>query len=137
MKTSYEAIVTSQGGRNGHIRSNDGILDMKVSLPKSLGGDEKHTNPEQLFAAGYAACFENAVIHMGRAKKLNVQDSKVTASVRLNMSEGGSADLAVRLLVSLPHLEDEIAKQLVSEAHKVCPYSKATKGNIDVTLDVE
>ncbi len=109
---------------------------MKVSLLKVLGGDEKHTNPEQLFAAGYSACFENAVIYLGRNQKLDVQDSKVTATVKLIM-EYGSSNLAVHLLVGLPHLEKETAKKLVDDAHKICPYSKATRGNIEVILDIE
>ena len=136
MKISYETTVTSQGGRSGHVHSNDGVIDMKVSLPKVLGGDEKYTNPEQLFAAGYSACFENAVIYLGRNQKMNVQDSKVTATVKLIM-EGGVSKLAVHLLVGLPHMEKETAKKLVDEAHKICPYSKATRGNIEVILDVE
>ena len=136
MKAVYEAVVTSQGGREGHIRSSDGILNMQVSLPKSMGGNEQHTNPEQLFAAGYAACFENALIHMAKIKKLSAQDSKVTASVSLNMDARGGVDLSVRLAVSLPHLEKEVAEKLIADAHKTCPYSKATKGNIEVTIEL-
>ena len=136
MKAVYEAVVTSQGGREGHVVSNNGILDLKVSLPKSMGGNEEHTNPEQLFAAGYAACFENAVIHIARVKKVSAEDSKVVARVSLNAAGAGDLNLAVRLEVSLPHLEKTVAEQVIAEAHKVCPYSKATKGNIDVEIEL-
>lgn len=136
MKTLYEAIVTSQGGREGHIRSSDGILDMSVSLPKSMGGNEKNTNPEQLFAAGYAACFENALIHIAKLQKISAQDSKVTASVSLNMGADGGFNLAVRMAVSLPQLEKSVAEKLIDEAHKICPYSKATRGNIEVVIEL-
>ena len=135
MSKVYEAVVTSQGGREGHIKSSDGILDMKVSLPKSLGGNEQHTNPEQLFAAGYAACYENALIHLGRAKKLDTTGSQVTAKVGLVMTNGG-ADLTAHLLVTLPNLEKSVAQKLIDEAHKTCPYSKATRGNIEVKIEL-
>lgn len=134
MKSVYEAVVTSQGGRQGHVRSSDGILDLDVSLPKSMGGNGEHTNPEQLFAAGYAACFENAVIHLAKIKKLSADGSKVVASVSLNSGEGGALNLAVRLEVSLPQLDRETAEKLIAEAHKICSYSNATRGNIDVQL---
>lgn len=135
MKPVYEAIVSSQGGREGHLKSHDGILDIKVSLPKSMGGNELHTNPEQLFAAGYAACFENALIYIAKSKKLSTLDSKVTARVSLNMNSG-AFDLAVGLEVSLPHLDKQSAQTLIDDAHKICPYSRATKGNIEVKIDL-
>lgn len=135
MSKVYEAVVTSQGGREGHIRSSDGILDMSVSLPKSMGGNEKHTNPEQLFAAGYAACYENALIHLGKMKKLDTSDSQVTAKVGLIMGAGG-VDLTAHLLVTLPKLDRTTAQNLIEEAHKTCPYSKATKGNIEVKIEL-
>jgi lipoyl-dependent peroxiredoxin len=136
MTPLYEAIVTSQGGRQGQVRSNDGVLDLKVSIPKSIGGTDAHTNPEQLFAAGYAACFENALIHIGRLQKIAVDDSSVTACVSLNISAEGTFDLKVKLEVSLPHLEKAAAERLVADAHKICPYSRATRGNIDVTIEL-
>lgn len=135
MSKVYEAVVTSKGGREGHIKSSDGILDLDVSLPKSMGGNEKHTNPEQLFAAGYAACYENALIHIGKAKKLDTSNSQVTAKVGLIMGDNG-VDLTAHLYVTLPNLEKEVAQNLIEEAHKTCPYSKATKGNIDVKIEL-
>lgn len=137
MKTLYEAVVTSQGGREGHVRSSDGILDLPVSLPKSMGGNEKYTNPEQLFAAGYAACYENALIHIAKLQNISAQDSKVAAKVSLNMGADGGFNLAVRMDVSLPHLEKSVAEKLIADAHKICPYSRATRGNIEVTIKLE
>ncbi len=135
MSKVYEAVVTSQGGREGHVKSSDGILDIRVSLPKSMGGNDQHTNPEQLFAAGYAACYENALIYLGRAKKLDTTGSQVTAKVGLVMTNG-EADLTAHLFVTLPNVEKFVAQKLIDEAHKTCPYSKATKGNIEVKIDL-
>lgn len=135
MKQVYEAIVTSQGGRAGHVKSNDGILDLDVSLPKSLGGNEKLTNPEQLFAAGYAACFESALTYVAGQRKVSAEGSKVEAHVGLSMGDNGFG-LNVRLVVSLPKLERSIAQSVIDDAHKTCPYSKATKGNIEVKIEL-
>ncbi|MEX2236691.1 MAG: organic hydroperoxide resistance protein [Dehalococcoidia bacterium] len=137
MKVLYTAEVTSEGGReNGHVRSSDGVLDIDVGLPKEFGGGGDKTNPEQLFAAGYAACFENAVIHTARRKKIEVKDTAVTARVGMGPGEGGIFGLEVELQVSLPGLERAQAEELVEDAHKVCPYSNATRGNVEVTLTV-
>ena len=136
MKQVYEAVVTAHGGREGRVVSSDGILDLEVSLPKSMGGNEEHTNPEQLFAAGYAACFHSAVAYVAKTKKLSTEDSNVAAHVSLNTGGVGEFDLAVRLEVSLPHLEKDVAEQLIAEAHKVCPYSRATNGNIAVQVEL-
>jgi lipoyl-dependent peroxiredoxin len=134
MKSMYQAQVTSHGGRNGKIKSSDGILDMAVSVPKSMGGNGAATNPEQLFAAGYAACFENAVIHMARLKKLNPGETSVTAIVDIGPGEGGAFKLAVQLDVSVGGLDRATAQAVVDAAHQICPYSNATRGNIDVQL---
>ncbi len=134
MKSLYEAVVTSQGGRNGHIRSNDGHIDMKVAIPKEMGGPGGATNPEQLFAAGYAACFESALGFVARGKKVTLQESKIVAHVGIGPAPSGGFMLAVRLEISLPGLDRAVAQSLVDEAHKVCPYSNATRGNIDVQL---
>ncbi len=136
MKHLYEAVVTSQGGRNGQIRSSDGILDLKVSMPKEMGGAGGSTNPEQLFAAGYAACFENALLFIARGKKLPIKDTKVVATVGLIPKDGGGFLLTAKLQISLPGLERETAHALIEEGHKVCPYSNATRGNIDVKLEL-
>ncbi len=136
MKTTYETTVVCQGGRDGVVRSQDGLLDIKLSLPKSMGGEESHTNPEQLFAAAYAACFENAILHIAKMRQLPAQDSKVIASVRLITGTSGMVDLGIRLSVSLPRLDQQLAKQLMLDAQKICPYSRATKGNIDVQIEL-
>jgi lipoyl-dependent peroxiredoxin len=134
MKPLYTAAVSVTGGRDGHIRSEDGVLDMDVRSPKELGGSgEKATNPEQLFAAGYAACFDSALNLVLREAKKKV-DTEVTANVTIGKDEeDGGFKLAVRLDVSIPGMEKEEAQEFVHKAHNTCPYSKATRGNIEVT----
>jgi len=134
----YTATATAQGGRNGRIRSADGVLDMPLAMPKELGGaGGAVTNPEQLFAAGYAACFESALrLVAGKAGK-NVKDASITASATLGKTPDGGFGLAVELKGKMPGLSKEEAEQLMHTAHTVCPYSKATSGNIDVKLSVE
>lgn len=135
MKILYEAEVTATGGREGKIRSNDGILDFPLALPKALGGPGgEATNPEQLFAAGYAACFESAVRHVARQKKIPVTQASVTAKVCLGLTDDGGFGLQARLSVSLPDMDRSQAEGLVEAAHQVCPYSRATRGNIQVDL---
>jgi osmotically inducible protein OsmC len=136
MKHIYEAVVTAKGGRDGYIKSSDGILDMKVSVPKEMGGQGGATNPEQLFAAGYAACFENALIYVARAKKLPLENSSVTAHVAIGKNESGGFQLAVRMDILLPGLDPATAQSLIEEGHKICPYSNATRGNIAVELNL-
>ncbi len=134
----YTATATAQGGRNGRIRSSDGVLDMPLAMPKELGGaGGAVTNPEQLFAAGYAACFESALrLVAGKAGK-NVKDASITASATIGKTPDGGFGLAVELKGKMPGLSKEEAEQLMHTAHTVCPYSKATSGNIDVKLSVE
>jgi Ohr subfamily peroxiredoxin len=134
----YTATATAQGGRNGRIRSADGVLDMPLAMPKELGGaGGAVTNPEQLFAAGYAACFESALrLVAGKAGK-NVKDATITASATIGKTPDGGFGLAVELKGKLPGLSKDEAQQLMQTAHTVCPYSKATQGNIDVKLSVE
>jgi osmotically inducible protein OsmC len=134
----YTATATAQGGRNGRIRSSDGVLDMPLAMPKELGGaGGAVTNPEQLFAAGYAACFESALrLVAGKAGK-NVKDASITASATIGKTPDGGFGLAVELKGKLPGLSKEEAQQLMHTAHTVCPYSKATSGNIEVKLSVE
>ncbi|NGP46304.1 organic hydroperoxide resistance protein [Bacillaceae bacterium SIJ1] len=137
MKPLYTATATSQGGRDGHVRSSDGIINLDVSMPKELGGPGKEaTNPEQLFAAGYAACFESAFRLVARKKKVTVpEDAKITAHATIGEDErDGGFKLAVKLEASVPGLADETVNELLQAAHEVCPYSKATSGNIDVEL---
>ena len=134
----YTATATAQGGRNGRVRSSDGVLDMPLAMPKELGGaGGAVTNPEQLFAAGYAACFESALrLVAGKAGK-NVKDASITAAVTIGKTPDGGYGLSVELKGKMPGLSQEEAQQLMNTAHEVCPYSKATRGNIDVKLSVE
>lgn len=135
MKPLYTAAVTVHGGREGHVKSEDGILDFDVRSPKGLGGSgERATNPEQLFAAGYAACFDSALNLVLQKEKKKV-DTSVTANVTIGKDEeDGGFKLAVRLDVSIPDLSREEAEDFAKKAHMTCPYSKATRGNVDVTL---
>ncbi|QZS52693.1 organic hydroperoxide resistance protein [Rhodococcus opacus] len=130
-----DALATGEG-RNGHARTADGRLDLNLAIPTEMGGSGDGTNPEQLFAAGYAACFHSALQLVGRQVKANVADSAVAARVGIGSTDGGGFGLAVTLEVSLPHLSREEAIGLTEKAHQVCPYSNATRGNVDVTLEV-
>jgi osmotically inducible protein OsmC len=134
----YTASATAQGGRNGRITSADGVLNLPLAMPKELGGaGGAVTNPEQLFAAGYAACFESALrLVAGKAGK-NVKDASVTASATIGKTPDGGFGLAVELKGKLPGLSKEEAEQLMHTAHTVCPYSKAVTGNINVKLSTE
>ena len=123
------------GGRlAGHGRTNDGLLEVDLRTPPELGGDGDGTNPEQLFAVGYAACFEGALAAVARRRKLEAGDVEIDSKVMLVTGEERSFTIAVELAVTLPSVEVDAAAELVREAHKVCPYSNATRGNIDVTL---
>jgi lipoyl-dependent peroxiredoxin len=136
MNVLYTAEATATGGREGHVASSDGVLNLDLAVPKDLGGPGgAATNPEQLFAAGYAACFDNAMIRAARRMKLSTAGSRVTARVGIGVVEGGRFALSVELVVSLPEVEDdEQARALLDAAHQVCPYSNATRGNIDVQV---
>lgn len=131
----YTAEAHVTGGRMaGHGRTSDGVLEVDIRVPPELGGEEPGTNPEQLFAVGYAACFENALTTVARRKKLEVGDVEVDSKVMLVVAEERAFTIAVELAVTLPSLDGEDAVELVRTAHKVCPYSNATRGNIEVTL---
>lgn len=138
MSTLYSTKVTAIGGRAGTIKSDDGLLDLPLALPKALGGKENATNPEQLFAAGYAACFENAVIHVTRAatEKVKDDDIVVVATVGMQPNGAGGFALTAALDVTITGLDQEAAEDIVAKAHAVCPYSNAVKGNIDVAIKV-
>jgi Ohr subfamily peroxiredoxin len=138
LKVLYTAVATADGGRaGGNARSSDGNLDVPISPPKELGGEGEGTNPEQLFAAGYAACFHSAVQIVARRMKQDATDSTVTAHVDFGTIGGGAFGLGVQLHVDLPNVEDaEQRDAIVEKAHKVCPYSNATRGNIEVELVV-
>lgn len=139
MSMLYSTTVTAIGGRNGTARSDDGLLDLRLSLPGGLGGKGGATNPEQLFAAGYAACFGNAVIHVTRNKEKKIRDDDVEVAATVSMSPNGSGGfgLSVALDVMIAGVDQTAAEEIVADAHKVCPYSNAVRGNIDVTLSVK
>lgn len=137
MKTLYKAVVTTTGGREGHVQSEDGVLDLKLSMPKGLGGNgEKNTNPEQLFAAGYSACFGSALQQVAKKNNTDLGDFSVTATVGLGMTEEKELQLSVILDTFIPGVDIETGEQLVNEAHEICPYSRATRDNVDVTLNL-
>jgi osmotically inducible protein OsmC len=135
MKSMYTAVATATGGRNGQIKSDNGVLDLEVRAPKAMGGaNDDYTNPEQLFAAGYAACFDSALNHITRLEKVQTGVTSVTAKVSIGSLEGGAFGLAVELAVNIPDVSIEEAQRLTERAHQVCPYSNATRNNIVVAL---
>ncbi|MDX3910176.1 MAG: organic hydroperoxide resistance protein [Sphingobium sp.] len=138
MSHLYTTRVTAVGGRSGTVRSEDGILDLSLALPRELGGKEGATNPEQLFAAGYAACFGNAVIHVtrGQADKVRDEDIEVIGEVSMLPNGDGGFKLALKLDVAITGLDQAKAEEIVKTAHAVCPYSNAVRGNVDVALNV-
>lgn len=137
MDALYTAVATATHGRDGRTVTSDGKLDLDLSVPVEMGGDGKGTNPEQLFAAGYAACFAGALGLVGRQAKVDVSEAAVTGEVSIGKQGEGFA-LAVTLRVELPEaLDKETGRKLVEQAHQVCPYSNATRGNVPVELVVE
>ena len=137
MKTQYQTTVSATGGRNGHVKSEDGLIDFDILMPKELGGKGGTTNPEQLFAAGYAACFDSALnMVIGKAKVKPEKETTVTATVGIGPNNEGGFQLAVKLSIEIPGVEKEKAQELVEQAHQICPYSNATRGNIEVELEV-
>jgi len=138
MDILYTAMATADGGREGSVSTSDGNLAVNLSLPEGLGGPESPgtTNPEQLFAAGYAACFHSALKLVGSSQKADVAKSTVTAVVGIGSTDAGGFGLVVGLEANLPGLDHDTAVKLVDRAHEVCPYSNATRGNIEVDLTV-
>ena len=133
-KRLYTATATATGGRAGNVRSSDGTLDLTVATPRELGGSGgAGTNPEQLFAAGYSACFGSALMHVARMQKITTGPVHITAAVTIG-PVGQTFGLAVELVASLPELPRDQAEALVHAAHQVCPYSNATRGNIVVDV---
>jgi Ohr subfamily peroxiredoxin len=140
IKPLFTATATATGGRNGHTQASDGSVSANLSVPKEMGGPGKPntTTPEHLFAAGYAACFGGALDFVGKQHKKDATRASVTAAVSIGPREAGGFGLAVRLHVEDPSLPQAELEALAKEAHeKVCPYSHATRGNIDVQLDVK
>jgi lipoyl-dependent peroxiredoxin len=133
----YTAVAHATGdGRNGHVQTDDGGLDLDVRVPMELGGPGGATNPEQLFAAGYAACFHSALKFAAVGDGLDIGDSEVSASVGIGLLASGGFGLTVELDVHLPGLDPSSAEALVERAHATCPYSNATRGNVDVALSL-
>lgn len=131
----YTAHAHAVGGRNGTAKSDDGHLDVKLAFPKSMGGDGNGTNPEQLFAAGYSACFLGALGLVARSQGVKLGEHSLDAEVDL-IKDDTSFHVGVRLKLTAPDLDRETAEKLLHAAHEVCPYSKATRGNVDVALEV-
>ncbi|MDN5599932.1 MAG: organic hydroperoxide resistance protein [Brachybacterium sp.] len=137
METLYTAEALSTGaGRDGHVTTPDGILDVAMAPPRQMGGSGEGANPELLFAAGYAACFHSALHGVARSRKVVISDSSVGSRVRIGPNDEGGYQLAVALEVVLPGLPQDQAQELADAAHQVCPYSNATRGNIEVTVEV-
>lgn len=139
MESLYTAKATARrGGRSGVVESADGALNLQLSVPKGLGGGGgTGTNPEELFAAGYSACFESALTNIARKEKIDIPDTEVTCHIHIGKDESdGGFKLAAKLEVRIPGLDADKAKELVEKAHDFCPYSKATRGNIEVELSV-
>ncbi|MCI1017709.1 organic hydroperoxide resistance protein [Microbacterium sp. C5A9] len=130
-----EALATG-AGRNGRVATSDARLDFELAIPKEMGGSGDGANPEQLFAAGYAACFHSALQSVARAQKVTLTDTSVGARVQIGSNGEGGFGLAVQLEVVIPELPHEQAQALADAAHQVCPYSNATRGNIDVQITV-
>ncbi|EHH1261655.1 organic hydroperoxide resistance protein [Vibrio parahaemolyticus] len=135
MTTLYKTQATALAGRNGQVKTNDGLLDLELAYPKEMGGTGAATNPEQLFAAGYSACFSNAILHVAREAKVALKSAPVTAEVGIGPNENGGFALTVGLAAELD-LPQEQALELTRIAHQVCPYSNAVRGNIDVAVAV-
>jgi lipoyl-dependent peroxiredoxin len=136
----FTATATATGGRNGHTASSDGVVSADLSVPKEMGGPGKpHTaTPEHLFAAGYAACFGGALDYVAKQHKKNASNAVVTCAVSIGPREGGGFGIAVKLHVEDQHLPQAELAEFAQEAHeKICPYSHATRGNVDVELDVK
>jgi Ohr subfamily peroxiredoxin len=135
MKILYEAHASASGGRSGHVTTSNGTLDLQLAMPKELGGTgETLPNPEQLFAAGYAACFDSALTFVATRQKVELSGTRVDATVGIGPRAGGGFGLAVRLDVTIPGVPREQAQTLLEAAHAACPYSNAIRGNVDVKL---
>jgi osmotically inducible protein OsmC len=136
-KILYTAEATAVGGREGHSRTSDGRVDVELDVPTEMGGTGgPGTNPEQLFATGYAACFQSAILRYATTRKLDLSDSRVTARVGIGTLKSGGLGLAAALDLDAPQLSRAEAVYLMERAHESCPYSRATRGNIEVTLTV-
>ncbi|MEU4238401.1 organic hydroperoxide resistance protein [Actinoplanes sp. NPDC026619] len=138
MTAVYTASSTATGdARNGHVRSTDGVLDFDLAVPKEMGGPGGAlTNPEQLFSAGYAACFHSALKAVARAQKITLEDTAVTVDVGIGPNGNGGFQLNVAIEAEIPGVDQATAEALIEAAHQVCPYSNATRGNVEVALTI-
>lgn len=132
----YTAVATAENGRDGRVATDDGKLDVVVNPPKEMGGSGAGTNPEQLFAAGYSACFQGALGVVARKENADISGSTVTAKVGIGQTEAGGFGLEVAITASIPNVDAATGQSLIEKAHQVCPYSSATRGNIKVELAV-
>lgn len=137
MKVLYTAAATATGGRNGQVKSDNGVLAVEVRMPKALGGsNDDYTNPEQLFAGGYAACFDSALNLVIKQGKVETGETSVTAQVSIGQMDNGGFGLSVELDINIPNVDLAQAQELAEKAHEICPYSNATRGNIEVKISV-
>jgi Ohr subfamily peroxiredoxin len=139
MQVLYTASATATGdGRNGHVRSSDGVLDFDLAVPKEMGGPGGALpNPEELFAAGYAACFHSALKRVARRQKITLTDTAITVDVGIGpRDEGPGYGLTVAIEAEIPGVDEATTKNLIEQAHQWCPYSNATRGNIEVALTI-
>lgn len=137
MHVLYQAHAAATGGRNGRVTTDDGLVDLQLALPKALGGaGGAATNPEQLFACGYAACFDSALNFVAGQQRITLQGTRVDATVGIGPNGSGGFGLTVALAVTIPDLPREQARQLLDQAHAVCPYSNALRGNVEVALEL-
>jgi len=135
MEPLYTATVKATGGRNGQVKSTNGVLELEVRYPKALGGaNDDFTNPEQLFAAGFSACFDNALNKVIHDEKIKARNNSVTAAVSIGKTDANRYGLTVILTANIPGVTMDVAKSLMEKAHQVCAYSNATRGNVDIQL---
>ena len=135
MEKLYTAVVTAKGGRNGHIKSNDGIIDLELKVPKAMGGSEDgYANPELLFAGAWGSCYLGALGSVGKRDGVDVSDATVDVHISFNKESESSFALSAELHVHIPGIDQQKAQKLADAAHKGCPYSKATRNNIDVKV---
>lgn len=137
MKNLYTTKATATGGRNGQVKSENGIIDLEVRYPKALGGaNDDFANPEMLFAAGYAACFDSALNLVIKKENIQTGITSVTSNISIGQTETGGFGLEAELHATIPGVTMEVAQSLIEKAHQVCPYSNATRGNMAVKLTV-
>ncbi len=138
MKTLYSTKATATGGGNGRVTSENGVLDLQLAMPKALGGkNDDFTNPEQLFAAGYAACFDSALNFVAQKSKVQLESAAITAEVGIGANNSGGFELTVNIEADIKGVDRAQAQELVEKAHQVCPYSNATRGNIEVNVTLK